>query len=383
MIYYITPETTINIIKIFTLGTLSFVFAFFLTPFLTHFLYKYQLWRKEVRKQSIDGKELPYFQEFHTRGETGIPRLGGLLIWITPLLLAVLFFLLSKTDILFFKKMNFLSREQTWLPLFALIAASLVGLIDDVLQVLGPAPEKKRDKVSIISKLKSSILNWCGGKKKYAGGGMSLSRRIFLVFLIGLIGALWFYFKLDWRTLHIPGVGNFYIDGWYIPFFVLVTMAVYSGGVIDGLDGLAGGAYVSIFGAYAAIALSQGQIDIAAFSAIIFGALLAFLWFNIPPARFYMGETGIMGLGAALTVIAFLTDSVLVLPIIGFLLIIESGSVILQLLSKKFRGKKIFLASPIHHHFEAKGWPHYKVTMRFWIIGIVVAIIGVAVRLLG
>ena len=128
-------------------------------------------------------------------------------------------------------------------------------------------------------------------------------------------------------------------------------MAVYSGGVIDGLDGLAGGAYVSIFGAYAAIALSQGQIDIASFSAIILGALLAFLWFNIPPARFYMGETGIMGLGAALTVIAFLTDSVLVLPIIGFLLMIESLSVILQLLSKKFRGKKIFLASPIHHHF--------------------------------
>jgi phospho-N-acetylmuramoyl-pentapeptide-transferase len=146
---------------------------------------------------------------------------------------------------------------------------------------------------------------------------------------------------------------------------------------------LAGGAFASIFGAYAGIALFRGQIDIATFCSVILGTILAFLWFNIPPARFYMGETGILGLTSALTVVAFLTDSVLVLPIIGFLLVIESGSVILQLLSKKFLKKKLFLASPLHHHFEAKGWPHYKVTMRFWVISIVMAIIGVAIRLLG
>ena len=160
-------------------------------------------------------------------------------------------------------------------------------------------------------------------------------------------------------------------------------MATYSGGVIDGLDGLAGGAFAAIFGAYAVIALFLGQINLAAFSAVILGAILAFLWFNIPPARFYMGESGMMGLCAALTVIAFLTDSVLVLPIIGFLLVIESGSVILQLLSKKFRNKKIWLAAPIHHHFEAKGWPAYRVTMRFWVIGVVAAIVGVTIRLFG
>ena len=96
-----------------------------------------------------------------------------------------------------------------------------------------------------------------------------------------------------------------------------------------------------------------------------------------------MGESGMMALCTSLTVIAFLTDSVLVLPIICFLLVIESGSVIVQLLSKKFRGRKIFLSTPIHHHFEAKGWPHYKVTMRFWIIGVFMAIIGITIRLLG
>ena len=217
---------------------------------------------------------------------------------------------------------------------------------------------------------------------KYAGGGLSLKRRLFFVFLIGLIGAWWFYFKLDWRTIHIPGNGDFYIGPLYILLFVIVNMAVYSGGVIDGLDGLSGGVFSSIFGAFAIIALWRGQINLASFCAVIIGSLLGFLWFNIPPARFVMGET-ILGLGTTLTVIAFLTDSVLVLPIIAFLLVVEVLSDIIQISSKKFRKKKVFLAAPIHHHFQGLGWPDYKVTMRFWIVGVVCAIIGVAIRLLG
>jgi len=352
------PEIAINVIKIFGLGFIAFLFAFFFTPFLTNILYKHKLWRKEVRTKSLDGKDVPIFRKFHSKGETQIPRFGGVLIWLTVLILITLFFLLSKfTNIELFDKLNFLSRGQTWLLLFTLVAASVLGLADDFLQVIG--------------------------KGKYIGGGISLKKRILIVILIGLIGALWFYFKLDWSTLHIPGVGDLGINGWYVPLFVLVMLAVYSGGVIDGLDGLSGGAFAAIFGAFSGIALFLGQIDIAAFCAVILGALLAFLWFNIPPARFYMGESGMMGLCATLTVVAFLTDSVLVLPIIGFLLVIESGSVILQLLSKKFRGKKLFLASPIHHHFEAKGWPHYKITMRFWVIGAVAAFLGMTIRLLG
>ena len=352
------PEAAIDVIKIFTLGAITFIVAFLLTPFLTHFLYKYKLWRKEVRQKAIDGGEVTVFQKFHKEGEINVPRMGGILIWGTVLITIFLFWGISQiTDIWWLNKLNFLSRSQTWLPLFALIAASLLGLTDDVLQVFG--------------------------KGKYIGGGLSLQKRLFLVALIGLIGALWFYFKLDWTTIHIPGVGDLEINGWYVPLFVLIMMAVYSGGVIDGLDGLAAGSFAAIFAAFAGIALFLGQIDIAAFCTAILGALLAFLWFNIPPARFYMGESGIMGLCAVLTVIAFLTDSVLVLPIIGFLLVIESGSVILQLLSKKFRHKKIFLSAPIHQHFEAKGWPHYKVTMRFWIIGAVMAIVGITIRLFG
>lgn len=350
-------EITINVIKIFVLGAMSFVLAFWLTPILTHFLYKYKLWRKEIRTKSIDNKELFFFKKFHSEKEIHVPRFGGLLIWISVLILAVVFFLLAKTDIWWFKKLNFLSRSQTWLPLFALIAASFVGLTDDVLQVLK--------------------------KGRYIGGGLMLKYRLILVALIGLVGAYWFYYKLGYSTIHIPGNGDFFIGIWYIPLFVLIMLATYSGGVIDGLDGLAGGAFAVIFAAFSGIALFNGQIDLAAFSAVIAGAILAFLWFNIPPARFYMGETGMLGLCCALTVVAFLTDSILVLPIIGFLLVIESGSVIIQLLSKKFRKKKVFLATPIHHHFEAMGWPHFKITMRFWVIGVVMAIIGLAIRLLG
>lgn len=352
------PEAAIDVIKIFTLGIFGFIFALLITPFLEKIFQKHKLWRKSVREKSIDGKEVPIFQKFHSEGETHIPRLGGVLIWFTVLVLIFFFYAVSKiTDIWWLQKLNFLSRNQTWLPLFGIIAASLIGLVDDLLQVFG--------------------------KGKYIGGGLSLKKRLLLVVLIGLIGALWFYFKLDWHTIHIPGIGDFEIDGLYIPLFILVMLAVYSGGVIDGLDGLAAGSFASMFAAFAGIALFMGQIDIAAFSAVILGALLAFLWHNIPPARFYMGESGMMGLCATLTVVAFLTNSVLVLPIIGFLLVIESGSVIIQLLSKKFRHKKIFLASPIHHHFEAKGWPHYQVTMRFWIIGAIFAIMGMAVRLFG
>ena len=352
----LSNDLTINVIKVFLLGFLGFVLAFLLTPFLTNFLYKYKLWKKKVKQKAIDGGELSVFKKFHSKREISVPRFGGILIWAVTLLLALIFWLLSLTDIWWFEKLNFVSRGQTWLPLFALGVASLLGLVDDILQV--------------------------STKKRYFVEGLPLKFRLFFVSCIGLIGGWWFYTRLEWETIFVPGIGDITIGFWLIPLFVLVMLAVYSGGVIDGLDGLSGGAFVSMFGAFAAIAFFRGQYDIAALCMVISGTILAFLWFNIPPARFYMGETGILGLTATLTVIAFFTDSVLVLPIIGFLLVISSGSVILQLFSKKFMRKKLFLAAPLHHHFQAKGWPHYKITMRFWIIGAVMAIIGVAIRLL-
>lgn len=349
---------SLNIIKILFLLAFSSFLAFLFTPLLTHFLYRYQLWRKKAREKSITGEPVPIFYNLHKKREVGVPRLGGVLIWLTTVFAAFLFSFLAKiSDYFWLEKLNFLSRDQTWLPLATLVAASLLGLCDDILQIFG--------------------------KGKYSGGGIKFTRRLLAVLLIGAVGAWWFYFKLDWHTLHIPTIGDLEIGFWYLPLFLIVVLACWAGGVIDGLDGLAGGVFAIIFGAFSVIAFSQMKYNLAGFCGVISGATLAFLWFNIPPARFYMGESGIIGLTSTLAVVSFLTDSVIVLPIIGGLLVLEAGSVILQLLSKKIFKKKIFLSAPLHHHLEAKGWKPEKITMRFWLIGMVLAVIGVAIRLLG
>ena len=346
-----------DIIKILFLFTFSSLLAIFWTPILTHFLYKYKLWKKEARQKSIDGKSASVFYNLHKEKEVGTPRLGGLLIWITVIFVILFFAILAKvSDNFWLEKLNFLSRSQTYLPLGILISASLLGLCDDLLQV--------------------------SGKGKYIGGGMKFSRRLLIMIIIAGIGAWWFYSKLGWTTIFIPTMGDINIGFFYVPLFIITTLGCWAGGVIDGIDGLAGGTLAIIFSAFSVIAFFQGQIDLAAFCAVLAGAILAFLWFNIPPARFYMGESGMMGLTATLAAIAFLTNSVFVLPIIGGLLVIEAGSVILQLLSKKFRHKKIFISSPIHHHLEAIGWSQPKITMRFWILGMIMAIIGVIIKLL-
>lgn len=355
---------TFNIIRLLIFSALATVISFLLAPMLIKLLYKLKFWKKTARDKTITGDKADVFYSLHKEREVSVPRGGGLLIWVSALIVVFLFFALSfLSDPWWFKKLNFLTRAETWLPLFTLVVGSIVGLVDDSLTVFG--------------------------KGKYIGGGMGFIRRLMIVALIGLIGGWWFYHQLGWDTLHIPLLFNFpqgiglFIGILMVPLFVLIMVASWAGGVIDGLDGLSGGVFASIFGAFAIIAMAQGKADLAIFSAIIVGALFAFLWFNIPPARFYMGETGILGLTSTMAVMAFLTDSVVVLPIIGGLLVLETGSVIIQLLSKKFRHKKIWLSTPIHHHFEAKGWAPQQVTMRFWIIGIILAVLGVAIRLLG
>ena len=347
-----------NATKVFGLLAASFVIAVLWTPLLTRQLYKYKLWRKDVRTTSPDGTKTPLFAELHKDRETRVPRMGGILIWVTTLGIAgVVWLLASITQNAFWDKVNFVSRNQTWLPLATLLAASLLGFADDLAQVF-----KK------------------GG---YVAGGIKFRHRLLIVFLIALVGAWWFYFKLDWRTIYIPGYGDLSIGLWYIPLFVVVMILLFSSSIVDGIDGLAGGVFGAAFAAYGGIAFFRGQIDLAAFAGVILGAVLAFLWFNIPPARFYMGESGIMGLTTSLAVIAFLTDSVFVLPVIGLLLFVESGSVIIQFLSKRWRRKKVFLIAPLHHHFEALGWPPYKVTMRFWVISVFTAILGMVIALIG
>ncbi|MFH0739526.1 MAG: hypothetical protein V1819_00055 [bacterium] len=350
---------SINVIKILSLCAFSSFVAVVLTPALTHFLYKYKLWRKTARTKTINGQEAKVFHSLHKDKEVSTPRFGGVLIIVTTAFLSFLFLLLASIfpNSYVFQKLNFLSREQTWLPLAILIAGAILGFFDDLWQVIE--------------------------KGKYAGGGIRFTRRLVAVLLIAMVAAWWFYFKLDWHTLHIPGDGDFEIGILYLPLFVITVLACWAGGVIDGIDGLSGGIFSIMFAAFAIIAMANGQYNLAAFCGVVAGATLAFLWFNIPPARFYMGETGTIALTATLAAVAFLTDSLIVLPIIAGLLVIEASSVIIQLTAKKFWHKKVFQCAPIHHHFEAIGWSREKITMRFWIIGLILAIIGVSIRLLG
>lgn len=341
------------LIKILFLATLAFIVAVAWTPLLTHFLYKYKL-GKNIRNSG----STPIFTKLHAH-KAGTPTMGGVLIWMTVLVLSLLFYYLAKIfPTNFFVNLNFLSRSETLLPLGALILTALIGLFDDWLDV-------SRQGVK-------------------GGGGLKIRHRLLIYSAIALVGAWWFYFKLDWTLLHVPFLGNFEIGWWYIPFFIFIIVGTaFSVNEIDGLDGLAGGTLLMAFGAYGVIAFSMGRYDLASFCAVIIGALLAFLWFNIIPARFIMGDTGSMSLGVTLGIIALLTNYALLLPIIGFMFVVESFSVIVQMTSKKIRGgKKVFLSAPIHHHFEAKGWPEAKVVMRFWVISIIMSAIGLVIFLL-
>lgn len=345
-------------IKVFGLLTASFTAAVVWTPMLTRFLYRYKMWRKDVRTTSPDGTKTPLFAALHKKRETRVPRLGGVLVWVTTLgVAAAVWILAAWLDGSFWSKANFVSRNQTWLPLAVLLAASLLGLADDVAQVFR--------------------------RGSNVAGGIKFTHRLAVMFLIALAGAWWFYVKLEWRTIYIPGMGDLDIGLWYIPLFIAVVLLLFSSSIVDGLDGLAGGVFGAAFAAYGGIAFFRGQIDLAAFCGVVLGAILAFLWYNIPPARFYMGESGIFGLTTSLAVVSFLTDSVAVLPVIGAVLMAEVASDVIQFASKRVRGKKVFLIAPIHHHFEALGWPAYKVTMRFWVISVVAAIIGMAIALIG
>ena len=331
-------------------AALAFLTAMAWTPGLEHFLYKYRL-GKQIRSEGA-----PIFNKLHKKKE-GTPTMGGVLVWGTALFLALLFFWLAKiAPGTIFEKLNFLSRGQTLLPLGALVASALVGLFDDLLGVF---------------------------KIGRNGGGLQMRHRLLIYTVIAAFGAWWFFWKLEWDLVHIPFVGDFNIGWWDILLFVFILVATaFSVNETDGLDGLAGGVLLIAFGAYAVIAFIQGRMDLAVFCGVIIGGLLAFLWFNIHPARFFMGDTGAMSLGITLGVIAMLTNAFLLLPLLGFILVLESGSVIIQVLSKKIRGKKVLLSAPLHHHFEAKGWPETKITERFWIVAGVMAVMGLILVLI-
>ncbi len=334
-------------VKVLSLTMLAFLIAFSLTPMLSRLLNRFR-----AAKQIRVSKETPIYAKLHEK-KAGTPTMGGLVIWGTVALLAFLILILSAMFDGFWDYLNFVDRAQTYLPLTAMIVAGLLGFVDDVFGVM---------------RIGSS------------GGGLRVSQKLIMYFLIALIGALWFYYRLDWDVLLVPLIGQVSIGWFYVPLFIFVIVAsAFSANETDGLDGLAGGVLLFAFIALTVVAFTLGRYQLATFGGVVIGALLAFLWFNIYPARFFMGDTGSMSLGITMGVIAMLTNTTLILPFFAPILVIESASVIIQVLSKRLRAKKVFLSTPIHHHFEALGWPETQVTMRFWIISAVGSALGLAI----
>jgi len=337
----VVSSQTIKQILLF--GFFGFVISMLLTPLYTTAAFSGKWWKK-ARTTSITGEQAVVYQKLHAaKHQRNIPTMAGII------------FVLSTIIVTFSGN---LSRSQTWLPLAAMAGAGAIGLLDDFINIRGNG----------------------GGI-----AGMRAKIKALLLVIISVIGGWWFYDKLGVHAVHIPFFSDWHLGWLIIPLFVLVIFSTANAvNMTDGLDGLAGGLAAVAFGSYAIISLIEKRYGLAGFCMTIVGALLSYTWFNIYPARFFMGDVGSFALGTALGVVAMLTDTVFILPVIALVFVAEIGSVTLQIISKKLRGgKKIFLSSPIHHHFEALGWPETKVTMRFWVVGQVAAILGVVLFILG
>ena len=326
----------------FLLGVGSFILAMLLTPVYTFLAYRYKFWKRQ-RTESTTGEALTVFAKLHAnKFRRNIPTMAGVIFVISITVITLIFNL---------------DRGQTWLPLAAILGGAAVGLLDDVINLKGLGGG--------VAGLRSSI--------KFA-----------LITAIGVMLGWFFYAKLGIDVVHVPFMGDLALGWLIIPLFAFAVVATGNAvNITDGLDGLAGGLAASAFGAFGVIALLQGQFILAGFCITVVGALLSYIWFNIFPARFFMGDVGSFALGTSLGVVSMLTNTFFLLPIIAIVFVVEAGSSSIQILSKKIRKKKIFLSAPLHHHLEASGWPETKVTMRFWVIGNVAAFLGVLLAILG
>lgn len=336
-------EFTTGLSETFFLSVGAFLLAMLLTPVYTFLAYRYKFWKKQ-RMTSTTGEQLEVFNKLHaTKFKRNIPTMAGV---IGVIAIAAVTFGFN------------LDRGQTWLPLAALLGGAAVGLLDDIINLRGTG--------SGVAGLRSSL-------------------KFGMITLIAIALGWFFYSKLGVATIQIPFLPDDLFIGWLIvPLFVLAVVSTSNAvNISDGLDGLAGGLLVISYGTFGVIALLQGQVLLSGFCFTVVGALLSYLWFNIYPARFFMGDVGSFAFGTSLGVVAMLTDTLFLLPVIGIIFVIEAGSSLIQILSKRIRHRKVFISAPIHHHLEAIGWPETKVTMRFWVIGCVAGFVGVMLALAG
>lgn len=342
-------EGIIQIFRISVVGIFSFFLALLLVPVFFRFVIKFKL-RKQIRSEGA-----PVFQRLHSKKE-GTPTMGGIIIWLTVLLIAFIFYVGAEFNIDFLRFLNFVDRRETFLPLFTLGFSGLIGFFDDLLGVFRIGPK---------------------------GGGLGIKEKVVLYLSLAILGVWWFTAKLNFNFINLDSVFLYAGTLWFILYFLFVFLATsFSANETDGLDGLLAGVSLSILFSFLIISFLNQDYHLSAFISSLIGSLTAFLWFNIYPAKFFMGDTGSMSLGVTIALLSFLTGTSLLLPIIAPVFVIESGSVILQVFSKKMRKKKIFLSTPIHHHFEAKGLSEPTIVFRFWIINVIGAVISTVIYLI-
>ncbi len=335
-------QITTSLIFMVSLALGALTLSLVMTPIYTYLAYRHQLWKRQ-RTLSTTGEALEVFTKLHaSKFQRRFPTMAGIVIVLTVTIVTALYNL---------------DREQTWLPLAAMLGGGIVGLIDDIINIRG---------------------------KQLGVAGMRSGLKFAMITAVAAVGAWFFYAKLEYTTVQIPFLAQIDIGWLIIPLFILAVVSAGNAvNISDGLDGLAGGLLASAYTTYAVIALLQGNVGIAGFCFTILGALITYLWFNVHPARFMMGDVGSFALGTALGVVAMLTNAIFLLPIIGILLVVEIGSSAIQIFSKKVFKRKVFISAPIHHHLEAKGWPESKVTMRFWLIANISGFVGLLVALAG
>ncbi len=349
-------EHAILLFKILIPALTSFVIGILITPFFTKIFYKYHMWKKSSRIDKSNfgvlGSMSEEFIKIHNKKEVNTPRIGGVIVWIAVVITVIIGYIISSfIDLSCVKDFNIITRNQTLIPFLSLLLGASLGLVDDFLQIFGTGNNLR---IGIPRKV-----------------------RIAFVLFVGAVEGIWFFYKLGFSSITIPFTGFVIPLGiGFILFYMIVVLALFSSSVIDGIDGLAAGVLSIIFGTYGFISIFQEQFNIAAFSFVVMGALLAFLWFNIPPARFYLGETGILALTLSLSVIIFLTNTVFEFIIIGLPLVLTSMSSFIQIISRRFFNIKVFKIAPLHHHLESIGWSKERITMRYWVFSVFCAVLG-------
>lgn len=335
-------QLTGGLLKIMALGIAAFLLTMALTPAYTYLAYRHRFW-KRPRMTSTTGENLTVFSKMQAEKlKRHIPTMAGV-VFVAVILVVTL--------------VANLDRRQTWLPLLALLGGAVVGLIDDIVNIKG------------------------NGK---GSGGLRAWLKFVMIAAVASIAAWYFFTKLGYTSIHLPFAGEWEV-GWVIaPIFVFAVVATGNAvNISDGLDGLAGGLSAQAYAMFGIIALLQGHYGIAGFCFTVVGALLSYVWFNIYPARFFMGDAGSFALGLGLGVVAMLTNSLFLLPIIGLVFVLEAGSSSIQIISKKLFHRKVFISAPVHQHLVASGWPEVKVTMRFWVIGAICGFFGLLLALSG